>query len=107
MSGQSRQPRGDDEVGVIVNTVIRRGCSQKDVRVRRQGRRGVGESPGENDAARSEAIDIRCQRMVRIINAQSVGANRIDGDEKHVQPGLALLGTGGEADRYGAQRKKD
>ena len=48
----------DDEVEIVVDSMGEGRCSQQDVDVGGQGRRGMGEGLGEQHAFRSELVDV-------------------------------------------------
>jgi hypothetical protein len=74
----------DDKVGVVMNPVIERCCSKKNIRVGREGCARVGKSPSKQHAATGQAVYIGRGEVFFGVATQPVRTESVDGNEKEV-----------------------
>ncbi len=101
--GEGLKLRRDDEAPVVADAVGRRRPADEQAGVGRERQGDVGESPSEDRPRRREPVDVGGPDVVRVVAAQAVGAERVDGDEQEIEAGL---GSGaGRAGRMSRPRE--
>ena len=85
MFSQSQKLVTDDEIRVVMDAVIKRCRTEKYVCMRRQSRRSVGKSSGEDNSFSCQAVYSGCLEVLRAVTAQPIRTKRIDGDEQNIR----------------------
>jgi hypothetical protein len=94
--GQRVGAGGEAEAGVVADAVLEGVAAGEYVGVGRQRHDVLRVASLETHAHRGEPVERRRARSGPSIGAEGVGAQRVDGDEQHAEPGVAVHGDGAD-----------
>lgn len=87
---QADEFRLDDEIGIVVDPMIKRRRAKKDAGVGGQSCWRVGKSPREDDALFEERVEVRCLEVSLAVETDPIGPEGINSDEEQVELGSRL-----------------